>query len=163
MTVLEEKKEKGKIYKIIYAILIALYGSATQFMIFWFHSANAELSKKLYIKFVETYPSESRAFLWALDDKSGTQEFFLISAIFAFAVFLLILLEIEIISHTDGKEVSAVILVVCTYILVFLFASYPYPTLIRAPSNLLFAITFSLLSGGGAHLLLLHDRMRRRR
>lgn len=129
---------------------------------FIFHESEITITKDLFAQFNQTYPEESRAFLWAFDASPNLDVLsYMIIAILTFLVFLSLNL---VFFKINKKHVVADFVNIFVYLGLFiLFSFFLSPLILDRPVNLIWALGYSIVIGASTHLCLLHDHLREKR
>jgi len=133
---------------------------------FWSHETHVNSAKELYVNFNATYPEESRAFLWSFANFwRFNSNWILIGLLSGTTVLCLMFIVIALFANQrNGKEIVADFLVILVYLSVFLIFSYTFnPLILQRPTSVLNAFATSLICGASSHLLLIHDRLEKKR
>jgi hypothetical protein len=141
-----------------YAVSISLFAALSMITQFVSYVLEVDIAKSLFDQFA------INAFEWA----TYSQSYFSLLEIANLGIitFALVLCVIFAFRHPklDGKQGYGNLTIVLIYLGIFTIYSYfNYPISIQRPLNWVWVITFAIVSGASAHLLLLRDRLRKNR
>jgi len=165
---------RTRIYKKIYAILIASFATFSFFVQVIAYHIEVGITQKLYWDFESTYPDQSKAFKWAFASSSNYCILALVVA--GLAMFILFVFWIHFFYKVEMGEyrklerikgkvaIIADLAIVLTYLAIFwLYSALSDSTALQRPINLVWVSAFALVWGVSCHMLLLHDHLREQR
>jgi hypothetical protein len=155
-----------RVYKGRYVLAIAMFGSASMALVFWYYEISVEYSKKLYAQFIETYPNDAKAFTWANDNYWKSPGGWILPCMLSsILVFFFIFLLIDFFSKKpENKWVFLDFSLILVYLSTFVAVSAIFnPLILNRSMDIVFAVVSAAICGGSGHLLLLHDHLRQKR
>jgi hypothetical protein len=164
----QNSPENKTIYRHRYAILISAFGALSIIMQLYGYVNEVKITKALFEKFNPIYPDASQTFKWALESspKFSTIEI----VIFGILEGVLIFIFISSLHHLfkkekwDGKQAIADVVIFLTYLGIFiLLNNLNDPIALSMPINFAWGVAFAIVCGMSSHLLLIHDRLAKRR
>jgi hypothetical protein len=141
-----------------YAVSISLFAALSIITQFTSYVLEVDIAKRLFDQFAIS------AFEWATQSQNIVSP--LEIANLGIITFALVLCVIFAFRHPklDGKQGYGNLAIVLIYLGIFAIYSYfNYPISIQRPLNWVWAIAFAIVTGTSAHLLLLRDRLRKKR
>lgn len=151
-------------HKKIYGMLISIFGGVSLIIQFLGYNREVYITQGLFDKYNSTYPTESQTFEWAVHTKThfGIFEILVLGIVTSIVIFGFILLFKT--QKLDGKQAYGDLLIISSYLGIIGFSGFfNDPIMLQRPLNIGWAIAFAIVCGTSAHLLLLHDHLRKQR
>jgi hypothetical protein len=141
-----------------YAVSISLFAALSMVTQFISYVLEADVAKRLFDQFA------IQAFEWAAQSQNRFSPLEITNlGIITFALTLCVVFAFRH-PKLDGKQGYGNLTIILIYLGIFTVYSYfNYPISIQRPLNWVWTIAFAIVSGTSAHLLLLRDRLRKKR
>lgn len=148
-------------------VLISFFGAVSIIAQIWSYAVEVDISKSLFQKYSSIFFEESKTFEWALQASSHFSLIELI--IFAIITGVVLYLVLRFLNaffkkKWDGRQPIANLIIIFAYLGLFCIFDFIHdPISLERPLNWVWGVAFAFVSGASVHLLLIHDRLRKKR
>lgn len=158
---------KTSIVSDCHLVLISLFGAISIIAQILSYVVEVDISKGLFQKYSSVFPEESMTFEWAIVSSSHFSliEIIVFGIITGVVLYLLIRFFNDFFKKRwDGRQAIADLVIIFVYLGLFCVFNYVHdPISVQRPLNWVWGIAFAFVCGASAHLLLIHDRLKRNR